>query len=142
MIATASATTTSGQCYIHLWQWKPAEKQEIAGEGWSLLDIVDFLFKLVVLLAAAAYFVQQGRQIVGSVTGDMAIGGIKRVMSDMSGMGDTADVGGVVSSAKKVVVNTGGIGGVKEAGDGVDEVGNVENIDDTPMQNEVVEDGL
>ena len=59
LIATASATASSGPCAIVLWEWKSNEKtsrQEAVCEGWTIWEAVKLLFKMAVVFGAMAYF--------------------------------------------------------------------------------------
>jgi hypothetical protein len=66
LIATASASASSGPCAIRVWQWssKEGDREEVTGEGWTLNEMVVFLVKLVVVFAAMAYFVGLVEQAV------------------------------------------------------------------------------
>ncbi|KAF8880605.1 hypothetical protein CPB84DRAFT_1851829 [Gymnopilus junonius] len=115
LIATASATSSSGPGNILVWQWKSEDKRGLASEGWTLLKVIDVLFKVVVLLAAAAYFVQQGQQMAANMArrtddsnSEMMVEhvhqvdnrGVRRVVDHLQKM---SDVGKVIDGVKRVV---------------------------------------
>lgn len=75
LIAAASASKSSAPSPILLWQWKPNHSAESsgtekgAGEGWTVKSTMSILFKLIVVLAALAYFKgvleeQVGRKLI------------------------------------------------------------------------------
>jgi hypothetical protein len=65
LVATASASASSGPCAIKVWQWRSKkDREEVTGEGWTLCEMVGFLVKLVVVFAAIAYLVGLIRQAV------------------------------------------------------------------------------
>ena len=103
IIATASATALSKPGNILLWQWKSTEKQDVVGEQWSLLEMIDILFKVVIMMAAGAYFLQQGTQAVRSLGRDVEIGSVKAVVSNVRNMGEMGNVGSMIEGMKKVV---------------------------------------
>ena len=103
IIATASATALSKPGNILLWQWKSTEKQDVVGEQWSLLEMIDMLFKVVIMMAAGAYFLQQGTQAVRSLGRDVEIGSVKAVVSNVRNMGEMGNVGSMIEGMKKVV---------------------------------------
>jgi len=69
LIATALATASSGPYAIMLWQWgsksnQNTGRQDIAGERWTFWEMIDFLFKMVVVFMAMAYFFGSIKQAV------------------------------------------------------------------------------
>jgi hypothetical protein len=66
LIATASASTSSGSRAIRLWQWRSKEnrEEEVAGEEWTFCEAIGLLMKLVVVLAAVAHVVGLVKQAV------------------------------------------------------------------------------
>lgn len=128
LIATASATSSSGPGNILVWQWKSEDKRGLASEGWTLLNVIDVLFKVVVLLAAAAYFVQQGQQMAANIArrtddsdSEMVVErvhqvdnrGVRRVVDHLQKM---SDVGKVIDGVKRVV-STGNVHNGNDAGE-------------------------
>jgi len=67
IIATASSSS-SGSSSIRLWQWRPPVDDIKRGSqniGWSLNGIVEGLLKVIIVIAAAAYFIDIIRGQVG-----------------------------------------------------------------------------
>jgi len=69
LIATTLATVSSGPYAIMLWQWglksnQNIGRQEIAGEGWTFWEMIDFLFKMMVVFAAMAYFFGSNKRAI------------------------------------------------------------------------------
>jgi hypothetical protein len=58
LIATASATVSSGNSVIQMWRWKTKQntgREELVGGGWTFWEIMEFVLKLVVVMAAMSY---------------------------------------------------------------------------------------
>jgi hypothetical protein len=57
LIATASASSV-GQTAIRLWEWKAPKKSKASnGRTWSIAVTFEWFLKAVVVMAAAAYFI-------------------------------------------------------------------------------------
>jgi len=65
LIASASATASSGPYAIVVWRWGSNQKcgdQEVVDGGWTTWKVIGFLIKLVVVIAAMMYFVELVRR--------------------------------------------------------------------------------
>jgi disulfide bond formation protein DsbB len=66
LIAGASATASSGPYAIVVWKWGANQKagdQDVDGR-WTTWKVIGFLMKVVVVIAALAYFVELIRTTV------------------------------------------------------------------------------
>lgn len=66
LIAGASATASSGPYAIVVWKWGSNQKagdQDVDGR-WTTWKVIGFLMKVVVVIAALAYFVELIRTTV------------------------------------------------------------------------------
>lgn len=64
-IASASASS-NGPSPIHIWRWTPndrANKDRNDDGGWSAIMVMEFIIKVIVIVAAAAYIRELSRQL-------------------------------------------------------------------------------
>lgn len=64
-IASASATS-NGPSPIHIWRWTPkgrANKDQNDDGGWSVIMVMEFIIKTIVIVAAAAYVRELSREV-------------------------------------------------------------------------------
>lgn len=69
LIATASASSI-GQTAIRLWEWKAPKKSNASNGGaWSIARTFEWFLKAMVVMAAAAYFINVIREYFTSSCG-------------------------------------------------------------------------